>query len=46
MSVAFGTYATECDTKIFNRWGAEGGKTMMALFRRLRSPSSLSFSRA
>ncbi|KAH8094882.1 hypothetical protein BXZ70DRAFT_1001284 [Cristinia sonorae] len=32
-----------CQEVAGGEWGAEGGKTMTALFRRLRSPSSLSF---
>ena len=27
------------------RWGADGGKTMMALFRRLRSPTAATYTR-
>ena len=27
------------------RWGADGGKTMMALFRRLRSPAAGTYTR-
>ena len=27
------------------RWGPEGGKTLMALFRRLRSPSEMGYNR-
>jgi len=35
-----------CQEVAGGEWGTEGGKTMMALFRRLRSPSSTSYSRA
>ncbi|EPQ59143.1 hypothetical protein GLOTRDRAFT_113919 [Gloeophyllum trabeum ATCC 11539] len=34
-----------CQEVAAGEWGPEGGKTMMALFRRLRSPSALGFSR-
>ncbi|KZT24606.1 hypothetical protein NEOLEDRAFT_430590 [Neolentinus lepideus HHB14362 ss-1] len=35
-----------CQEVAAGEWGPGGGKTMMALFRRLRSPSSLGFSRS
>ncbi|KAI0082392.1 hypothetical protein K474DRAFT_510158 [Panus rudis PR-1116 ss-1] len=35
-----------CQEVAAGEWGPEGGKTMMALFRRLRSPSSASYNRA
>ncbi|TFK55598.1 hypothetical protein OE88DRAFT_637560 [Heliocybe sulcata] len=35
-----------CQEVAAGEWGSEGGKTMMALFRRLRSPSALGFSRS
>ncbi|KAJ3475752.1 hypothetical protein NLI96_g11631 [Meripilus lineatus] len=41
-----GEFEQCCQEVAGGEWGPEGGKTMMALFRRLRSPSSLGFSRA
>ncbi|KAI0068720.1 hypothetical protein BV25DRAFT_1791142 [Artomyces pyxidatus] len=34
-----------CEEVAAGEWGAEGGKTLMALFRRLRSPGTLSYVR-
>ncbi|KAF9653435.1 hypothetical protein BDM02DRAFT_3125838 [Thelephora ganbajun] len=34
-----------CDEVAAGDWGAEGGKTLMALFRRLRSPNAVTFPR-
>lgn len=34
-----------CDEVAAGDWGTEGGKTLMALFRRLRSPNSVTFPR-
>ncbi|KAK7470403.1 hypothetical protein VKT23_001830 [Stygiomarasmius scandens] len=34
-----------CQEVAGGEWGAEGGKTMMALFRRLRSPTALMYGR-
>ncbi|KAI0053648.1 hypothetical protein FA95DRAFT_1552153 [Auriscalpium vulgare] len=35
-----------CEEVAAGEWGVEGGKTMMALFRRLRSPAGLAYGRA
>lgn len=36
----------DCKTYgVGGRWGPEGGKTLMALFRRLRSPSAMGYVR-
>ncbi|ESK94480.1 hypothetical protein Moror_8138 [Moniliophthora roreri MCA 2997] len=34
-----------CEEVAAGEWGAEGGKTMMALFRRLKSPTSMLYTR-
>ncbi|KDQ64397.1 hypothetical protein JAAARDRAFT_117915 [Jaapia argillacea MUCL 33604] len=34
-----------CEEVAAGEWGSEGGKTLMGLFRRLRSPNTLSFPR-
>ncbi|KAJ6490316.1 hypothetical protein C8R47DRAFT_1124207 [Mycena vitilis] len=34
-----------CQEVSSGEWGAEGGKTLMALFRRLRSPSAMGYAR-
>ena len=48
--VASGEYVIHvelCDSCSSNvcRWGPEGGKTLMALFRRLRSPNAMGYTR-
>lgn len=35
-----------CQEVAAGEWGPEGGKTMTALFRRLRSPSVMGYARA
>lgn len=50
--VASGEYACLLRTPsavsltIVRRWGPEGGKTLMALFRRLRSPNAIPYTRS
>ena len=34
------------DGSLFCRWGPEGGRTLTALFRRLRSPSAIGYVRS